>query len=156
MAEEFTIDKGISGAKKPEGVILTGMVMQVEFDRPYKNTEHYISPGGYELNGKQFDFTTTYGYVAEGNVVKMEVTDPDLDSFPDPISKEDVTVANINGKFDEFFIYTGEYNDPEINPVCVKNLTFLFSDGASIEASSHLLGTINELYKEKEEDMELD
>lgn len=156
--QEFKIEKGFSEQKQEaEEVILTGMEMHIEFDRPYNNEEHYISPGGYELNGKQFDFFTTYGYTAEaGNIVEIEVEDPDLDAFPVPVTKQDVIEANKNGKFDEFFIYTGESDEPEINPVSIKQLTFHFSDGIALNASESLKESINEYFAEltKEEDME--
>ena len=159
-SENFYIDKQQTNEEHryPDKPYLTGMTMKVKMDRPYENEKHYVSPGGYEIDGKQFDFTSTYGFVQkEPDLLEIEVADPDLDSFPEAVTKEEVVRANLSGRFDEFYMYTGEANEPEINTVCVKELAFHFSDGSSIAATDQLLETVNEQFVEatKEEDYEI-
>ena len=100
-------------------------------DREIEKNKHYISPGGYEFvfpTGEhvQFDFCTSYGYVNDDDMreVEFDLCDLDIDSFPEAIrliklleqcNTSDIDIA-------EFYIYTGEDDEPEINPVKVKNL----------------------------------
>lgn len=99
--------------------------MIIEFDRPVIEDYHYIMLGGYEVvaAGKsyQFDFLDTYGCIDHMHpkcVVFQEGT-ADLESFPEMVELKkhlhEITAVN------EFFVYTGENTDPEINPVMVRN-----------------------------------
>ena len=118
---------------------LTGMKITATLDRPYDSAQ-YISPGGYELNGKQFDFFTTYGHVIDDHTLIMEVSQFDYEFAHDiPITKSDV----VSGTFDEFYIYTGEYDDPEVNILSIDGLEFYFDDGSTILADEYLLHSAN-------------
>lgn len=96
------------------------MIMSVEFDRS-ATREHYISPGGYEViaAGKnyQFDFLESIGMIDKKNpkVIHFECNYADLDSFPEmeELKKHLHEITD----FIEFYVYTGEYDDPEIIPV---------------------------------------
>lgn len=105
---------------------LTGMSFDLQFDRPIILGKHYISPGGYNLNGKQFDFCEFAGTITE----KPDTLRCDVYNFDEDYARENdvesITPADIIGDFTEFFVYTGEYDDEPINPVKVSNLAFYF------------------------------
>lgn len=119
--------------------ILTEMEFDLVMDREIEK-KHYISPGGYELNGKPYDFFTYSGKIDTDDRKRLHVNvyDPDLDSFEVPVFKSD-----LEGEFSEFFIYTGEYDDPEIMPVKVENLMFYWSDHTETKADERLLESAN-------------
>lgn len=108
------------------------MTGTIQFDREIDPNKHYISPGGYEArfnNGKslEFDFMDYSGRV-HGDCLDFEVENPDIECFEDiPKFKASDFKKHLDW-FEEFYIYTGEYNDPEINPVAVKNLTLEFKE----------------------------
>ncbi len=103
---------------------LTGMNFDITFDRPIEREKHYISPGGYILNGKQFDFCRFIGEIAD-DTLKCRVDDFD-DEYAEENGVKAITPADIIGEFSEFYIYTGEYDDEPINPVKISNLMFDF------------------------------
>lgn len=112
---------------------IVGMCFDVQFDRPIIADKHYISPGGYAIkkNGKiiNFDFTEYAGNIStkDPTILHCEVNDLDKESFPEA---EKLTVKDfLLNPWNEFFIYTGEDEEPEINPVKIKGLTLIFSDG---------------------------
>lgn len=96
----------------------------VEFDREIDPDRHYIVPGGYEAvfdDGRAlaFDFEDYEGGVSRENpkVLEWVQKNPDTDSFKDI---EKFTCEDFEKHFDcfgEFFLYTGEADDPEITPV---------------------------------------
>jgi hypothetical protein len=113
--------------------ILNSMQMIVKFDRKVED-DHYISPGGYHLHDKNgntlsIDFNTTQ-WSRHGTIIEAEVED--LDEEYSRINNNNIDLLspdNINTyQFNEFFIFTGEYDDPEINPVEVLNLSFEFEN----------------------------
>jgi hypothetical protein len=119
------------------------MTADILFDREITDA-HYISPGGYEIvdnndNTVQFDFETYYGFIdnLNRNVLHIKVCNLDLDSFPNAINLES-SVKNIN-KFVEFFIYTGEDCDPEINPVQIYNVRFFTELNETIDVNDKCL-----------------
>ena len=112
----------------------------VEFDREIDPDKHYISPGGYEArfdDGRilQFDFEDYEGGRQRGNskVLEWVQKNPDTDSFKE--------IENFNYKdfekhfegFEEFFIYTGEAGEPEINPVKALDVTLEFYENDEIK-----------------------
>ncbi len=112
---------------------LIGMGFTLQMDREIDPEKHYISPGGYELNGKRFDFFTSMGGPVDGDNTKMEfwVEDFDDDYAKDnksPITEEDC----LNGTFTEFYIYTGEGDDEICNVLSVSDISFGFDDGKGI------------------------
>lgn len=108
----------------------------ITFDRKIKKDHHYISPGGYQAvnpdnKDLRFDFTLSYGKISTKNPTDLHYTawklDPDIsiDSNKKPLSDEDFMKELLKvTDFKEFFIYTGENDDPEINPVSIKSLCF--------------------------------
>ena len=88
---------------------------------PKENNPYYISPGGYELvNGKRFDFFSSIGNVDPENRTKVEFDVLELDDeYSDVITEKD-----LKKPFTEFFIYTGEYDDPQIGIQEVKDVEF--------------------------------
>ena len=112
----------------------------VEFDREIDPDKHYISPGGYEAkfnDGRtlQFDFEDYEGGRQAGNSKVLEWTqkNPDTSSFEE--------IGNFTYKdfvkhfedFEEFFIYTGEAGEPEINPVKALDVTLEFYENDEIK-----------------------
>lgn len=95
---------------------------KIKMDRSCDPNKHYISPGGYEVrlgNGTcyQFDFNESFGGRSEedDSILEFELRDEDIASFPN-ISELKEHLSEIVA-MTEFFIYTGEHNDSEINPV---------------------------------------
>ena len=127
--------------EKNAKAILTEMFFDLFMDREIDRDRHYVSPGGYELNGKQFDFMTFEGKIDEKDrkLLHVSVYGPDLVSYEQPVEKED-----LDGEFQEFFVYTGEYDEPEIRPVRIENLVFYWSDGTETKADDRLLKSAND------------
>ena len=129
--------------------VLYRMSLVLEMDRPINPDEHYISPGGYEINGKPFDF-----YRFEGNVDKdnPRILNCYLREFDGTLGDEDeeivITEKDIEKGFTEFYVYTGEYDDPEINVKEVKEIVFEMYDAeanemSDITASKEILTSAN-------------
>lgn len=116
------------------------MYGEVEFDREINTDVHYISPGGYEAkfsDGRtmQFDFEDYEGgrVRGESNYVwprrfEWVQKNPDRDAFEDidNFTYEDF-VEKFEG-FEDFYIYTGETDDAEINPVKAISIELEFYD----------------------------
>lgn len=104
--------------------------MRIQMDRPFDPNKHYFSPGGYQVKTKDgktygFDFNeTNWGVEKEPNIITATVRDEDYDTFPEitELREKLHTVVEII----DFYIYTGEADDPEINPV--KILEFAIED----------------------------
>lgn len=135
---------------------LNRMWFELQMDREIDPTKHYISPGGYSCNGKNFDFNNY-----EGNIDKSH---PDrifcnLSHFDDSLGDDEdekivITEKDLKAGFDEFYIYTGENGEPEIYPEKLIGLEFEFYDDKKDEyttqrASDEILDGINQ-YFEKE------
>ncbi len=101
---------------------LTKMSMLLKMDREIIPQKHYISPGGYEVAGKQFDFLESEGVVCEDKPDEITYY---LRYFDDTTYQRVVTPDDLKIGFSEFFIFTGEYDDPEINVKEVKEVSFL-------------------------------
>ena len=99
--------------------------LDVKFDRPIDANQHYISPGGYEVEidlpeGKrsvQFDFTEFAGSIdkEDKTILHIEQHDLDTDAFPEST----LLIGNIDKitKIVECYMYTGENDEPELKPV---------------------------------------
>ncbi len=122
--------------------MLNAMEFTVEFDRCVTK-EHYISPGGYCVNEKNFDFLSTCGKIINSNSVNYYVSDFDT-AYAEENGVNSITPEDITGDFSEFFIYTGEYDDPEINPVKVRDLVF-YMNGETCPASKSTIKTVNDV-----------
>ena len=102
-------------------------------DRPVERNVHYISPGGYELKfasgmTMNFDFIYSEGSIDETNPRIVHWVVRSLDESYGKCT--DVSLAfqlkknGVNGaKFAEFYVHTGEYDDPEITCVAIQNLS---------------------------------
>ena len=104
----------------------------IKFDRPIVRDRHVISIGGFEMtfdNGKtvRFDFLDFNGHIKsdDPSVLNFELHGLDVDAFPD--SEFLKTFAGKVTAIKEFYVYTGEAEDPEINPIELKAL-FLYND----------------------------
>ena len=105
------------------------MIFTAEFDRDVTNG-YYLSPGGYKVELKdhepmEFDFMDSIGTINKENprLVDFEVKNLDYGYM---MGEENVDylrnhIRDITG-FTEFFVFTGEDEDPEINFVGIKNL----------------------------------
>ena len=128
------------------------MYATISFDRDIDEDKHYISPGGYEmtfvdkhgLNPKtvSFDFFAYYANVDRKypNVLHCEMEELDIDTFP-----EAKFLKHFNGmvsKINEFYIYTGEPDEPEINPVELLEIRLINDDGNYIHFYDGLRGQI--------------
>lgn len=104
---------------------ITRMVMDIKFDRPIDTDKHYLSPGGYgfKCKGKMysFDFLDYVGNVdtEDPTVLHAEVYHLDK-SYSDDLSMFNSEKIE---EIEEFNIYTGEYDDPEIMPLEILSLT---------------------------------
>lgn len=152
--------KLIKGEKKMYK--LTNMLFQLKMDRKINPDIHYLSPGGYEIEKDgvtyKFDFCQSSGNVDsdDDTVIVFEVSD-----FDEEYAKE----TNFSGEFEDpkellgyyfkdFFVFTGEYNDAEINVVELLDLTFRFSNTettkflpAYMKASKKQIEQINGIFK---------
>lgn len=126
------------------------MFAQIKLDREIDKDKHYISPGGYEMTfttrfgqsiDVNFDFLTYEGVIDKDDptVLHCEMDGLDVESFPDStfLEKLEATVTEIK----EFYVYTGEDNEPEINPVELLELK-LINDDDKIRVNKAILGKI--------------
>lgn len=103
---------------------LKSMSFTLVMDRPIK-PDHYIMPGGYSINDKIFDFKSSNCKIGFSDNEYVCEVDTISEDYSDYITPEDAK----NHPFDEFFVYTGEKEcDPEIHPVQIKDLEFVFDD----------------------------
>lgn len=133
---------------------LLGMSFTLVCDReiPEDTNPYYISPGGYELkDGKQFDFYSSTGWVNPDNrtEVNFSVKEPDED-YSSVLTEED-----LKQPFNEFFVFTGEYDEPQVGIKEVKNVCFeVIKNGevCSIPATKEQMESINAYTKEAYEE----
>lgn len=130
--------------------ILQKMEFSIRFDRPV-NEKHYIIPGGYTIktegphqvdNGRKpdlitFDFCDEERYIDEKDpcVMHFQVRnlDPEYGNFNEALNKDTLKTA----VFSEFFVYTGEDDDPEIKPVQICTLAFVMDNGEIIRVTPY-------------------
>lgn len=141
---------------------LTNMLFQLKMDRKINPDIHYLSPEGYEIEKDgvtyKFDFCQSNGNAADDDdtVVVFDVYD-----FDEEYAKE----TNFSGEFKDpkdllgycfkdFFVFTGEDNDAEINVVELLDLTFRFSNTETtkfhpiyLKALKKQIEQINEIFK---------
>ena len=107
------------------------MIFDLRFDRDIDLKKQYISPGGFcfVAAGKEFefDFKESVKEVSDEDprVLHCEMCYLDKNAFPDSAGFD--AVCDQIEELKEFFVFTGEFNEPEIHPVKILNLTF-FSD----------------------------
>ena len=128
---------------------LNGMSFILVMDREI--TDHYISPGGYELtNGKRFDFLRSVGNVLaqDRHKVKFSVSVFDKD-YAEENNALEITEDDLKQNFTEFFIYTGECDDPEIEVIGIEDLVFYLGSG-DCKASNEQLESIRKSWEESD------
>ena len=114
------------------------MYADIKFNRPINAEKDYISPGGYEIktNGKtvQFDFEDYEGSVSkeDARVLSSMQKNPDFASFDDLKSLTEDDLRNIS-EFVEFYVYTGEDDESDLEPVEIINVSFSVLSDASSE-----------------------
>ena len=119
--------------KNKDSKLTFRMYSVVEFDRPIEGDKHYISLGGFEMTMKgksvQFDFEEYRGSINKENprILETEHKNPDYSCFKDLDIITSDMLHNVE-KIEEFFVYTGENDEPEINPVRIKELAFVIID----------------------------
>lgn len=126
---------------------LESMSFVLVMDREIK--DHYISPGGYELaNGKRFDFLRSVGNVLaqDRHKVKFNVSVFDTD-YAEENGVLKITEDDLKKNFTEFFVHTGEYDDPEIEVTGIEDLVFYLGSG-DCPASEEQLESIRKSWKE--------
>lgn len=125
--------------------MLESMKYTLHMDRTFLPEEHYVVPGRFVLEASDeeifFDFCET-SKNCDGNNVTYKHVSLEINEFPEA-SKLTVEIME-NCKFKEFFIYTGDSNDAEINILKVSNLEFGFDDGTILKAGKKLLESANE------------
>ena len=103
------------------------MYAGIIFNRPIDTSKDYISPGGYTfvMDGREvtFDFEYSSGdvYRDEPNVFHIETKNPDWGYIGQNITEEMLRkVTDIK----EFFVYTGEAGETDLEPVGLKYVEF--------------------------------
>ena len=128
--------------------MISRMCFQLKMDRPVildKENPHYISPGGYNIGGISFDFCDiTWNRLEDDKrVICVEAKHLDIDSLPE---SEKLTLNFLRShKFNEFFVFTGDTDDLEINPVKIVSLTVEDDKGNLLMANNSMLKNINEV-----------
>ena len=128
---------------------LNGMSFILVMDRKIDN--HYISPGGYELaNGKRFDFLRSVGKVLaqDRHKVKFNVSVFDKD-YAEENNVLEITEDDLKQNFTEFYVHTGEYDDPKIKVTGIEDLVFYLGSGDCM-ASNEQLESIRKSWEESD------
>lgn len=111
--------------------------LDITFDRDVDFETHVLSVGGFEaeLNDGtaiQFDFEDEEGSVIAGQDgnrrIHFDLYHLDTDVFPDSKKLSSRSVVQQICRISECFVYTGEYEDPELNVVSVDSFTFHWAD----------------------------
>lgn len=114
---------------------LESMRFILKMDRPINKESHYIMPGGYSVNGKGFDFFTSYCNVSVKDPTLLECEVEGFQCIPEDEDFK-VTKRDMKKGFDEFFVYCGEKGeDAEIIPLEVRDLNFVFANEDGIAES---------------------
>ena len=106
------------------------MYATLQMDREIDPTRHDISIGGFEFrfrNGVNigFDFNSSIANVQrDPTAIKFECDDLDCDSFPEAALLGMLLSDSEVDRIEEFYVYTGEKEEPEINPEKILSLSF--------------------------------
>lgn len=130
--------------------LVSAISFDLYMDRPVNEEIHYVVPGGYAVNHKQFDFETTNGLVIDEQDPKIihfegwDVCDVD-GGIP---TKGDV----LSGNWGDFYIFTGEAEDAPIYAERVENVIVEFDNGSNFLVTGSALEKINEMIAENTKD----
>ncbi len=142
--------------EKKKDPYVKGMIFVLQMDREIDKDKHrIISPGGYTFksgkSGKslQFDFFDYAGYIDSNDKTKILFETEVLDgqSFPGIIDKS--FCENIN-EITDFYIYTGDDEDPELNLSKIIDISLLFTDGTKIDIKPEVIDKFNDELKKGE------
>ena len=136
--------------KKKEPYV-DGMIFVLQMDREIDKDKHYISPGGYEFKSSksekslQFDFFDYAGYIDSNDKTKIlfETEALDEQTFPGIIDKLNKSFCEDINEITEFYIYTGEDEDPELNLSKIIDISLLFTDGTKIDIKPEVIDKFN-------------
>ena len=145
--------------KKKEPYV-EGMIFVLQMDREIDKDKHYIiSPGGYEFKSSksdepsQFDFFDYAGYIDSNDKTKIlfETELLDEQSFPGTIDKLNKSFCEDITEIVEFYVYTGEDEDPELNLSKIIDISLLFTDGTKIDIKPEVIDKFNNTILKKED-----
>lgn len=142
---------------------LYAMNYTLEMDRPVDFEKHYISPGSYELekDGRvcRIDFYGTEISKRSEKILSFQVKDFDEEYARDNDFKNEFDDYKdiFNFHYKEFFIFTGEYDDEEINVSKLINLTYTFYDVDNhtfvyVDATPEQILEINRYFKDNKDE----
>ena len=120
------------------------MYATLQMDREIDPNRHYIGIGGFEFcfrNGVNigFDFNSSIANVQKNpTTIKFECDDLDCDSFPEAALLGMLLSDSEVERIEEFYVYTGEREEPEINPEKIISLSF-YVDGRMIEIPDSII-----------------
>lgn len=134
------------------------MIFTLQMDREIDKVKHYISPGGYEFKSSenneslQFDFCNYSGYVDVNDKSKIlfECEFLDNESFPSISDKLTKSFCENINEIVEFYIYTGEDEDPELNLSKIIDISLLFIDGTKIDIKPEVIDKFNDTILKEE------
>ena len=120
------------------------MYVTLQMDREIDPTRHYISIGGFEFCFKKgikiwFDFNSSIANVQKNpTTIKFECDDLDCDSFPEAALLGMMLSDSEVKRIEEFYVYTGEREEPEINPEKILSLSFCV-DGRMVDIPDSII-----------------
>ena len=120
------------------------MYATLQMDREIDPNRHYIGIGGFEFcfrNGVNigFDFNSSIANVQKNpTTIKFECDDLDCDSFPEAALLGMMLSDSEVKRVEEFYVYTGEREEPEINPEKILSLSFCV-DGRMVDIPDSII-----------------
>ena len=120
------------------------MYATLQMDREIDPNRHYIGIGGFEFcfrNGVNigFDFNISIANVQrDPTAIKFECDDLDCDSFPEAALLGMMLSDSEVKRIEEFYVYTGEREEPEINPEKILSLSFCV-DGRMVDIPDSII-----------------
>ena len=120
------------------------MYATLQMDREIDPNRHYIGIGGFEFcfrNGVNigFDFNSSIANVQKNpTTIKFECDDLDCDSFPEAALLGMMLSDSEVKRIEEFYVYTGEREEPEINPEKILSLSFCV-DGRMVDIPDSII-----------------
>ena len=120
------------------------MYVTLQMDREIDPTMHYISIGGFEFCFKKgikigFDFNSSIANVQKNpTTIKFECDDLDCDFFPEAALLGMMLSDSEVKRIEEFYVYTGEREEPEINPEKILSLSFCV-DGRMVDIPDSII-----------------